>query len=836
MTIVHQAIYGDKGGSYALLKTSLADKALAKRMCNATDLLDRPPNGYLIQSVFRGFALNDHYIFIKSFPDNDASVRKGRVLSHVLIVELEDLHQIDDLEELFSYFLSEPDKDPELSPIVIDVTKAGSNKIVNQLSREAAAINGLLHHSNYNNTLIWIGEENYLSFITQIWSQLEGNLKAKLNLGVGFNPQKLDTHKHNVLYVMEDFENKWKSSGFCVVGKEELGTLESMSSFRLAGYKDKSKPLDDLIKTFGIVPDEVEDFEYIETGVTTYIKLSPTTDFIRLIVLCDLVSKYSPEQKIAKNEKYKLISEVTSRVPLASAEQIFKLKNVDWKGFSNGQKLIGEQIRNWVLMSLFDLKVDKSITNVINASFDLESKDQWWKKAVLDSLKSTLKKWKPTLAIVVWNWFREDYSLVNTLGNLLPITTQVESDLIYHWQKPEHELAKNIQMFSNERKWLSLYGLSTLQLLSPEESIKSQLKIDTDPEYSVALNRMGESIPDKEFLRLTVKIGELRLVKIAGGKVTRKPSLIEQLDAKNIVWRQVWLESIEQGMQPYDAIKEPTKVLFELLEEVVNGIDVEPKLLLMFSKSDYNDLSNFKLRSEVWAKLDEAIKFGFINATTLGCVRLLDKKIININDLEDDIRVCLSNVDIITQVIKDQTINVFTKILLFKELPAFNEKKLLILLNDVHFSLEESEDIGKLIFRNHWKKAAEAVANKISSRKDLMPALKECKSLLGYFEKLRLSLLGHFSESTSPEEWWSEFSKQCYTKYPKGPLDKGLWGRSGGESYDLHTTGTGREIWTEIINKMRNKRIDVDVLKLLHEMSTDYPKSNELKQLIKAYK
>ena len=104
MTKVHQAIYGDKNGAYALLKTSLTDIELAKRICNATDLLDRPSSGYLAQSVFRGFALNDIYIFIKSFPDDDPSVRKGRVLSHVLIVEKNGLNEINDLEELYSYF------------------------------------------------------------------------------------------------------------------------------------------------------------------------------------------------------------------------------------------------------------------------------------------------------------------------------------------------------------------------------------------------------------------------------------------------------------------------------------------------------------------------------------------------------------------------------------------------------------------------------------------------------------------------------------------------------------------------------------------------------------
>jgi hypothetical protein len=45
-----------------------------------------------------------------------------------------------------------------------------------------------------------------------------------------------------------------------------------------------------------------------------------------------------------------------------------------------------------------------------------------------------------------------------------------------------------------------------------------------------------------------------------------------------------------------------------------------------------------------------------------------------------------------------------------------------------------------------------------------------------------LSFSGYLSESVSAEDWWDAFTEQCYTKYPKGPTNKGLWGRSGGEN------------------------------------------------------
>lgn len=734
--IVHQAIYGDKSGSYALLKTSLADTELAKRICNVTDLLDRPSIDYLTKPVIRGFAFKDFYIFIKSFPYNDTSVRTGRVLSHTLIVDKSDLHKLNNLNDLFSHFLSEPDKTPELNPIIFEDKDSVPPQITNYTSREAAGINGLLYHSDYNNTLVWIGEEGYLSFITQVWSQLEAILRAKLKLGVGFNPQKIDAQNLNILYVMEDYENKWKASDFCIVGKEDTGILESMSSFLLAGHEDKSKPLKDLIKTFGIAPTEIEDFRYLETGVTLYKNLSTTADFNRLVVLCDLISRYSPDPKVAKTEKNELLTQVISRIELASAKQIFTLKNPEWKGFLNGQQLIGDHITNWVVKSLFNFEADKSMTNVISA-FDPDNEVQWWKKAFLDGLKTTLEKWKSTYGIVVWNWFTGEHDLVKTLGTLIPATTQVEKDLVSHWPKPEHELAQNIQVFAKDRKWLTLHGLSTLQLHSPEESIKRQLRIDTDPEHFDALNKMGELIHDKEFIQLTRKVGESRLVQIAGSKVARTPSLLGQLDVKNIVWRQIWLRAIEYGNKPWDGIKKPIEVFFALFEEILNGEQIEPELLLNLSNSNYNDLSGFARRTEVWQYLSGSSKSGFLDATTLGCLKLIEKKDIQINNLEKEIRNRLVDSVIIKRVVEDQTIGALTKIQLFEELPGLGENELLILLNAGHFSSGESKRLGKLILRKRWKRATVEIARNIARRKDLKPALAECKSLLSFFDRLR---------------------------------------------------------------------------------------------------
>ena len=732
---------------------------------------------------------------------------------------------------MFSHFLSESDKDRELYQILFDNMNSVPAQIINPSSREAAAINGLLDLSDDENTLVWIGEEGYRSFITHVWSQLKGNLRETVKLGIGFSPQKADTQHLSIFYVQEEYANKWQTIKCCIVGKTDTGRLESIASFLLAGNRDKARPLNDLIDTFGIIPGKIEDLAYLEKVVSTYKDLSIITDLNRLIVFCDLISKYSPDERVAKTEKKRILIQITSCIANATSEQIIALKYAEWSGFSKAQQLIGNQIAHWVEKNLFNSRANESITSVIAKAFDPENEVQWWKKVITDSLKTVLENWKPDYAIAIWNWFAADHTLVKTFGSLIPTNIDVETHLVDFWPKPRPELARGVKSFAKHRQWLTLHGLSALQIYSPEESILHQLKIDTVTGHTSALQKMSELIDDVVFIQLTVKIGENRLVEISGRKVVNNVSLLSRIDVENKIWRQIWLSSIVQGNQPWKGISKPTTVLFDLFEEMLKGEIIAPQLLFVLCNSDFNDLSNFKQRAEVWQYISGNVKNGFLNGTALGCVRLLAKEKISLDDFEEEIRIHLTSTAFIKQVIEDIEIKVSTMIFLFEELPKLGEAESFLLLNAGSFSAAESTRVGKLVLRNNWRKIAETIADKISVRADLKPALAECKSLLGFFKRLSLSLSGHLSEPVSTDEWWSAFTEQCYNIYSNGPTDMGLWERAGGKNYDLPTKGTGREIWVNAISKMRKRIADVDAQKLLQEMLKDFPSNAELRQL-----
>ncbi|RZK27043.1 MAG: hypothetical protein EOO43_00855, partial [Flavobacterium sp.] len=97
---IHQAICGEQNKGWELLKTTLNDSALARKIAFQTDLQDSPPSGVSWLPVLRGFLYDEYFLIIKTYPDNSPDVRNGRVFSHCLIIDKADLEFIFDLSHI----------------------------------------------------------------------------------------------------------------------------------------------------------------------------------------------------------------------------------------------------------------------------------------------------------------------------------------------------------------------------------------------------------------------------------------------------------------------------------------------------------------------------------------------------------------------------------------------------------------------------------------------------------------------------------------------------------------------------------------------------------------
>ncbi|WP_432823990.1 hypothetical protein [Stenotrophomonas indicatrix] len=109
---IEQALYGEVKGRGHGLKGSSTDSSVAESVATWLDLPDGVPPDVLAWSPFvRGFPFEGHYVLARTFFDSGSS-RGGMVLTHALIVSLDDICQTDDLAVFFERLAKAPDAFP----------------------------------------------------------------------------------------------------------------------------------------------------------------------------------------------------------------------------------------------------------------------------------------------------------------------------------------------------------------------------------------------------------------------------------------------------------------------------------------------------------------------------------------------------------------------------------------------------------------------------------------------------------------------------------------------------------------------------------------------------
>lgn len=280
MIQIHQAIYGEGGRNkgYSLLNSSFPQSDIPTRLGNSTDLIDRPPDTILIKPIIRGFMRDGYFLLIKSFPDLSIEVRRGRIFSHVLIIEEKDFLKLKDITTLLQYHIEAIEKKAKLSPIQIqqgDSTLQDNQEISAQM---ACAFNALIKHVDYQNTIAWVEEKGYFDWISRLWPFLPTSVKLNALLGVAFNPQKINSDLLNLVYIPSELKGNWANTDFKLIEPSCDETLNSQSANLLAGNQEHSKGLKDLLNDFSLKIEEVDDLPILETLILLHKSLKTSKD------------------------------------------------------------------------------------------------------------------------------------------------------------------------------------------------------------------------------------------------------------------------------------------------------------------------------------------------------------------------------------------------------------------------------------------------------------------------------------------------------------------------------------------------------------------------------
>ena len=825
---IHQAIYGDKNGGHALLRSTFSDERLANKISNSTDLSDRGSNW---NPAIRGFSFEDYYLIMKTYSDNN--VRAGRVFSHVLILEKQHLNEINDLTPLFNSFKADIDKNIELTPVIYKTTN--SSKFTGS-GRALKVAEGLLNGLS----VIWIGQDGFEELIVLIWSNLWGNSRFDLNFGINFNPSAISTTKQCLVCTPESYKTIWHKDKFTIVDKEDTLENPSQTVSYLVNHNTDSN-FKDFLNQLGAQPKSIKELSLLEKGLETFNRIHEVSDFNELFNLYNIIKRYNSSETDNNLLIEKILKRIIDILPHLNSTSINALRKLSFQSvYIYLKPLFESSLDKWLDVNLFNEISNSKMDNskiAIN-SLDIESQ-LWWASCVKKALQSNFQTWKKSNAKVLKNWIVKDSkNCLTILQNNITTPPNLELELHEVFNDAiDPETANALKQFCIKNKWYLLHANMLVQL-KVSNIIKEQLKIDIDSSSNEGLLYIAQKIGGKQFINESIQNSDNRLIEISKSLILSNKILISEIKLNNSESQKILSSVLKNDNQFETYYKNPeTELVFPLLELVNNDEDIEGSLLELISNSKFNNISKFTNREAIWDKLKGDIKDKFLNATILSLSQepdFLEK------EYEKPIKDFIMMDKFINEYFSKNELEIGKVIDFISKYSSISEEHLSSLLQKVNYTFNgiEAQKLGKLVYEKRWINCLSVIQSKAIQNKSFKTAFQECYLLLDFFSQGWAIIQGLVTKiEISEHDWWQSLESLACKIFPEGPTDNKIWKNAGGSESDLKHKSTGKEMWLNALHKLRNGGTkEITVNSLLKEMKKQFPNNSDLNVLIELNK
>lgn len=834
---IHQAICGEQNKAWDLLKTTLGENSIAKKIAFQTDLQDSPPSGLLWSPVIRGFLFGDYFLLIKTYPDNSPEVRNGRVFSHCLIINKADLQNVSDLFPLLSVFNSEIDKTIHLQTIILTPDKQENVVLQDSLQlRFNKVIQNFIKFTASSEPIVWVGQKHFEIAVCKLWQMLSPTQRENFHFGINFNASEVAKDKMSFVVIPDNAVNKFENKGYTIIRKEDSVELKEFSEQFLAGESNAIARIESFVEAIEALKPSLKDISTIAKGVPTFENIEKETDLKLLNTLSNIVAKFSPEENKGVSFKTKLVDRIILLAEKADESEIFLFRNFQTKSFKGSEKKISLSIDKWSSNYLLNEKQNQKINYAPFLSQIKEApKANWLIKLLSNKISSFLSNVNASAAKIIWQWIINDVQILKIISDDIENTKAAETFFINALPKAGENVYSEVKTFSARRKWFRLHATILKSQFDFEEAVKEQLKVDTDKTSFEGIKIIAEGVKPSEIIAFSIARGDKRLIHLSGQLCKVNSKLLTEIQLENDTWQEVWLAAINNGNKVFDGIKEPLQTTYILFDLLVNGKSVNEELLGKISETDFANLLNYPNREKLWTKLPARVKGKFLEKTSSDLLQALSTN--STFHVPPDTE--LSNY------ILTNAISVFlyhNRSRIKNVLPIFNTYSRLqeYILRDYISNYSGSIDVadatqlGQLANARRYVNTAETILAKAYFSKPFKQALNECYGLLSFFQRAAAITLLQLSDiSISEDEWWSAFTQLCFTLYDEGPTQNKIWSQADGKIYDLETKGSGKEVWIAALQKLRKEKCagDITVKKLIKAMLQENKKNEELKTL-----
>lgn len=816
---IEQAIYGEVSGrGHGLRTSSMKNSQVAKALASRLDLPDSIPPGISNWSPFvRGFPIGDQYVIARTFLDSSAS-RSGMVLTHALIIRIEDMVQFEDLSVLFENMFSSAAECPEsVSAFELVPHPCGSSSATDLI----ATANALL--DSKGRTAIWLGVTGFEELVGSLWKQIWPDLRRTFSFRLSFSPKDIiDDPKPTIVCSPEQQTPLWVNQN---VIDQSLVAPVSESARILCGNADVT-PVLELANSLEIELDSLTIFTKLErlNALT-----SDDKDVDRLVGALRLIDGLSKNPELGKELKTSLISKFGALIPKVTLKQLLVMRNLTLAGFNNTEKLWGA-VESRVCSLDFGEVNDDDLSKLFLYSVNPDLAIPDWRESVQAALKTAVDKKPSALFKGLWRCVPLANDAFSAAISSMPNADGIEPQLVSEIpRKLSNSLLPDLLAPLLEKQWLVAHGAVLASALSPMEAVGQQLQVDTDSLKDSGVRAALKFATPALVLECALKYKDLRLVELASELAVNHPEILLDIQCKDITEQQVWRLSIERKSTLWSSPSDPINARNTLLSSLANGGYVDNRLLEVLANTPLANLYEVPERESLWKLLPARACDHYLQATALGWVENAEQSAIG-DRLDAELEQAIVRSTALAQSLVKATVSIATRLSMISSLPSFTEESFISwagdLLNTVRpIQYSEAVQLGRLMFSRRWKAAVRHLADRHAPyRPDLKPCLTICSEFLDWYTTWKLGI-----SKPSASDKWNAFERLVCDLYPNGPDTDELWSRAGGRKSDLSNQNqSGSTRWHSALNKVRYGG-SLKPKKLMDTMLDDFPDNEELR-------
>lgn len=818
---VEQAVYGEIPGRGHGLRTSSTNAPIAAAIASKLDLPDVVPPGVQAWSPFvRGFPIDDHYVLARTFLDSSAS-RGGMVLTHALIVRLDDICEVGSLAALFGRLAASVTECPD-SVVTLELDIAGSSNLpAADLigTANALAAQGLA-------PVVRLSVEGFEHLVDSLWNNLWPALRRTFAFRLSFGPNDVVEQPTPALVCTpEQLQARWTKHR---IVKPDDQTSNSETAGILCGQRDV-QPILALAGDLGLGVHTLRDLSRLERLQTL---LSTGESFDDLLAAIRLGDGLSNQPAFGASIKDKLIGRFTALIPGAGCKQLLLMRNLVLSGFANTRPL-------WSAVELLVSNLgfapvdDSDLMEMVAASVDEELALPPWCSAVTAGLSTVARRDKPAIFQAAWRWAEHSHAAFAAAVGALPADATVEQRLAEEVPRKLH-VTSSAALLSPllKKRWLTAYGAALAATLSPIDATGQQLKVDKDLDHSAGLRSALRFASPSQTLECTLAHKDLRLVELCAEQAAAHPQILSNIRCDDITEQQVWGAVIGRDSSLWNAPSNAIGVRDTVLARLVEGLPVDTGLLEALAQTPLADLSATSERARLWSLLPASQRDHYLKATATGWLEVATKgAVVTFPEAPLDHAIMASSR--LRSVLERSSVSVDARLAIVSALPSFPEEVFITWLNNLLkgvrlLSHADSEQLGTLVASRHWERTAKHLSDRLADhRPDLIPGLRLCADLISFYKRWMLGI-----SKPSAAEKWKAFEDEACELYPSGPDSDELWSRAEGKNSDLPgRSQNGATRWHTALNSIRfgGRPTARDLLKI---MCQDFPMNEKLRLYI----